>query len=117
MRKLELNLQVAALLGHEDALIDTRTPGSILIPCDGDGLIGPSYLARDYVEDWAEAGPIMQRHKISIKYLDIPTAIHYAKSGGEYVPVFSVKDNNPLRAAMLVFLQICESKQMATQDE
>lgn len=65
----------------------------------------------DYCNSWADAGPIIQEKYLSIEcddMFDVPMPSSYWKA---YNPKGShYTDNNPLRAAMIVFLMMQEGK-------
>ncbi len=68
-------------------------------------------LCTDFCNSWADAGPIIEKHRIAIK----PVALYvggyrWFASVGEDDLAIKAADQNPLRAAMIVFLMMQEAK-------
>lgn len=61
----------------------------------------------DYCNLWADAGPIIQEHEISIIFKNDENRIHHAFCGPSPSAYFD--DENPLRAAMVAFLKASEA--------
>ncbi len=70
---------------------------------------------KNYCNSWADAGPIIFNHGISIMkdsglHLWCATSSAYWADGCEWQMGPEVMDSNPLRAAMIVFLMMQEAK-------
>lgn len=55
---------------------------------------------------WADAGPIISANKISVEFYDCGLSLAFSLNNMEC----NQEDNNPLRAAMIVFLMMQEPK-------
>lgn len=110
MSDVEINIIVARLLFTNKKVIASasRPPKSHIV---GGGL--KSGLWVDYCNSWADAGPIIE------KYLICLSADVFAEpqDGGKWVsqPAYGweherVRNDNPLRAAMIAFLMMQEAK-------
>lgn len=67
---------------------------------------------KDYLSSWADAGPIIQEHGITLAFFDDEWTADfdaYFVDGVEW-NIGGVADKNPLRAAMVVFLMMQEAK-------
>jgi len=63
---------------------------------------GYRYSLPNYCKSWAEGGPIISANKISVEFYDCGLCLAFSLNNMEY----NQEDNNPLRAAMIVFLKL-----------
>lgn len=66
-------------------------------------------FARDYCNSWADAGPIIQEYGIGLMLFKKSDAAAWDVSCG-LLSAKKINHENPLRAAMIVFLMMQESK-------
>ena len=73
--------------------------------------VNDNYHWYDFCNDWADAGPIIAANLIGIKPVPLFVGGHrWFASKGEGYSVPKAADNNPLRAAMIVFLMTQEKE-------
>ena len=106
----EINKAVASGLGYKigndfQSLLDELAPGCVNVITEG------SQSTFDPCNSWADAGPIIQGNYLSIEcddMFDLPMPSScwkaYNPKGNHYT------DENPLRAAMIVFLMMQEGE-------
>ena len=93
MKDLEINKAVAEKLGIKSPAKWAST-----------SLVSVAYSIPDYCNNPADAWPIILEYKISLNYkVDIEQWMTYYKANGWNNPV---SDKNPLKAAMLCFLEM-----------
>ena len=101
----EINIQVARIMHPEREVIESksRPPSACVI-----GHLPSKWL--DYCNNWSDAGPIIVENKITIHapmHYDEPQewlAFDVHDSDADFM------DENPLRAAMIVFLIMQDAK-------
>lgn len=95
MTNLEINKKVAELIGEH--LAEELPNGSLLLG------LGATLWHFDPCNNWADAGPILERNKIAIEWAS--EKLVFAETiNGDIV----ITDEFPLRAAMLVFIGMNE---------
>lgn len=104
MSDFEINREIAVKL-KMNCIFPKSSPPVVGV------LSGEYYVNFDPCNSWADAGPIIEKHRIAIK----PVALYvggyrWFANVGEDDLAIKAADQNPLRAAMLVFLMIQESK-------
>ena len=94
MNELEINKAVAEKLGAVNVK-----------PCsEGDKVfweVRGQFFMRDYCEDWEDGGPIIEEYKISLYY-----SHELKKWGADTEERTEGINKNPLKAAMLCFLEM-----------
>lgn len=101
----EINKRVASRLYSQCCLDFLEDEGKVL-------LLHGNFIKTEinFIKDWADAGPIIEKHKINLKFY------HYSKfwhadiwnheetKNAQISP--ACRDKSPLRAAMILFLMI-----------
>ena len=111
MSDFEINKAVAIALGHkcyyDNGSFTNGLMGSSVV-VKGNGTIG----SVNFVSSWADAGPIIQENKISL----IHDCMAEPQDGGCWLarPTYGYeheksRSDNPLRAAMVLFLMMKEA--------
>jgi len=81
---------------------------------DKDFFIGHTNMVPDYCNSWADMGPIVEKHNISISPMLVMTSPvgAYEYTGEWSADIYSVDDvsldRNPLRAAAIIYLESLE---------
>lgn len=114
MSDFEINCAVGKLMPNAVCFNDDGEPYTL----EPDSC--PAYSGSDFNEvnfepcnSWADAGPIIMKSLIGIKPVSLFVGGHrWFAFEGDAGKEFNLKaaDNNPLRAAMIVFLMMQESK-------
>jgi len=109
MSDVEINISVAQLIFPNKKVIGSasRPPKAHIV---GDGLRAGSWV--DYCNSWSDAGPVIEKHMICLA----ADVFAEPQDGGKWVarPAYgwdkeAVRNDNPLRAAMILFLQSREN--------
>lgn len=106
MSDFEINKAVAILIGgfHEEDMFEPEQT----IFRRFNNIIGKTYAKFDPCNNPADAWPIIADNKINIDHREsIKAGVMATKSGNK--EIYAV-DSNPLRAAMIVYLQMMEQK-------
>ena len=102
MNELEINKAVAEKLGYEYVVHG----GELYILVPHPELPGEERQRfRDYCGEWKDAGPIIEKYKISINF-DYAAKIWYADTVSEGLEHVRFEDVSALKAAMLCFLEM-----------
>lgn len=108
MSDFEINKAVCEVILPNRLVIKSksRPPAACVIDCNMNRWF-------DYCNSWADAGPIIERYMICL----VADVFAEPQDGGKWVaqPAYGwdnerVRSDNPLRAAMIVFLMMQESK-------
>lgn len=105
MTDFEINKAVAIASGYAEENCEFGWTGKPDVGVEWNEETGYPIKSFDYCNSWADAGPIIEKHRIAIK----PVALYvggyrWFASVGEDDLAIKAADQNPLRAAMLVFL-------------
>ena len=102
MSDSELNLAVAKIIYPDDQCLIPYNHRADVQIFHRNNL----YTVKDFCNSWADAGPIVEKHRITITSLIDGTAWDALSIMGEV----EFRDENPLRAAMIVFLMMKEAE-------
>lgn len=105
MSDFEINKSVALAVGYQlssdfQSLLDEFSPGCVNVIIEG------SQSTFNPCNSWADAGPIIEKYRIGIENDgDCWLCACFSEHGG-----FESEHDNPLRAAMIVFLMMQEGE-------
>ena len=109
MSDFEINKLVAQARGLKVAAEDTPAVGG-----SGAAVCVYDHFKVDYCNSWADMGPIVKKHNISISPMLVMTSPvgAYEYTGEWSADIYSVDDvsldRNPLRAAAIIYLESLE---------
>jgi hypothetical protein len=102
----EINKRLAELLGWK-VVNDNPTPNKGLLVVSSED----QCRAIDYCNSWADMGPLMVEHSISLNKIEDEWEAHNGEidQGGLVVANIYLMHKNPLRAAAIVYLMMEET--------
>lgn len=100
LHNAQINMMVCKKLG-----LGLSSYARIITQDDATILLGDNKTLVDYCNNWSDAGPIIVEHRINIEWHEWKNGIFrpYALNNET---MKSCYDTNPLRAAMIVFLEM-----------
>lgn len=108
MSDFEINYEVLAVIEPDVEHMQLSADQKSFFHCGHDGNGFYETAIPDYCNSWADAGPIIQKHGITLAFFDDEWTADfdaYFVDGVEW-NIGGVADKNPLRAAMIVYLMM-----------
>ena len=105
----QINCEVLSLIEPEVEHMQLSADQKSFFHCGYDGNGFYETVIPDYCNSWADAGPIIQNNSIGVMpFKNYESEAWQLRAG--LLSNTTVKDKNPLRAAMIVFLMMQEGK-------